>query len=62
MVRLGIVYTPDRPEGIAAFARLAETAYHAGIYTQLHEALRTWLAAAFPFWNPHYSNRELPDT
>lgn len=34
-------------------------AYQSGLYTQLHEALRTWLASEFPFWNPHCSNREL---
>jgi hypothetical protein len=34
-------------------------AYHAGHYTGLYEALRHWLATEFPFWNPHYSNREL---
>lgn len=35
-------------------------AYRAGLYTQVYEALRHWLAAEFPFWQPHYSNRELP--
>jgi hypothetical protein len=37
-------------------------AYHAGLYAQVYEALRHWLATEFPFWRPHYSNRELPDT
>jgi hypothetical protein len=37
-------------------------AYNAGLYTRLHEALRSWLANEFPFWNPHYSNRELSDS
>lgn len=37
-------------------------AYDAGLYTQVYEALRHWLANEFPFWNPHYSNRELPDS
>ena len=36
-------------------------AYHAGIYADVHDALRHWLATEFPFWQPHYSNRELPD-
>ena len=36
-------------------------AYDTGLYTQLHEALRSWLATEFAFWNAHYSNRELPD-
>jgi hypothetical protein len=34
-------------------------AYDAGRYTQVYEALRTWLANEFPFWEPHYSNRKL---
>jgi hypothetical protein len=35
-------------------------AYEHGLYGQLAEALRHWLADEFPFWRPHYSNRELP--
>ena len=34
-------------------------AYAAGLYTQLHDALGSWLSTEFPFWRPHYSNREL---
>ena len=36
-------------------------AYSDGFYTQLYEALRTWLASEFPFWSAHFSNRELPE-
>lgn len=36
-------------------------AYHAGLYTQVYDALRHWLATEFPFWQPHYSNREIPN-
>jgi hypothetical protein len=37
-------------------------AYDAGLYTQVYDALRHWLASEFPFWRAHYSNRELPDS
>jgi hypothetical protein len=36
-------------------------AYERGYYTKLHAALQRWLADSFPFENPHYSNREIPD-
>ena len=35
-------------------------AYANGHYTKLYLALRHWLAAEFPFWDPHYSNVEIP--
>jgi hypothetical protein len=35
-------------------------AYERGDYANLHAALRQWLATEFPFWRPHYSNREIP--
>ena len=37
-------------------------AYDAGLYSEAYDALRHWLATEFSYWNPHYSNRELPDT
>jgi RimJ/RimL family protein N-acetyltransferase len=36
-------------------------AYERGYYTKLHAALQRWLADSFPFENPYYSNREIPD-
>jgi hypothetical protein len=36
------------------------TAYEAGYYRKTYHALQTWLADAFPFESPHYSNREIP--
>jgi hypothetical protein len=36
-------------------------AYEAGYYAKTHRALRQWLAADYPFWNCHFSNREIPD-
>lgn len=36
------------------------TAYEDGYYTKLYAALQHWLANEFPFWQPHYSNIELP--
>jgi RimJ/RimL family protein N-acetyltransferase len=36
------------------------TAYEQGYYTTLHDALRHWLANEFPFWQPYYSNAEIP--
>jgi RimJ/RimL family protein N-acetyltransferase len=36
-------------------------AYGRGFYTKLYAALQRWLADAFPFENPYYSNREIPD-
>jgi hypothetical protein len=36
-------------------------AYEAGLYAQLHEALRSWLSSTFPFWSPYYSNRDVPN-
>jgi hypothetical protein len=35
-------------------------AYRGGSYAKLYLALRQWIAAAFPFRNPHFSNREIP--
>jgi hypothetical protein len=35
-------------------------AYARGYYTKLYLALRHWIATAFPFAEPHYSNREVP--
>ena len=35
-------------------------AYERGYYAKLHAALQRWLAEAFPFERPHYSNREVP--
>ncbi|MEP7001725.1 MAG: GNAT family N-acetyltransferase [bacterium] len=35
-------------------------AYEAGYYDKLYVGLRTWIADAFPFDNPHFSNREIP--
>ena len=35
-------------------------AYERGYYADLYRALRHWLATAFPFSNPHYSNAEIP--
>lgn len=35
-------------------------AYANGHYAKLYLALRHWLAAEFPFWDPHYSNVEIP--
>jgi hypothetical protein len=36
-------------------------AYERGYYTKLYAALQRWLADSFPFENPYYSNREIPD-
>lgn len=35
-------------------------AYEAGYYDKTYQALQTWLAEAFPFESPYYSNREIP--
>jgi hypothetical protein len=35
-------------------------AYEQGYYTKLYDALRGWLAGEFQFWQPYYSNREVP--
>jgi hypothetical protein len=35
-------------------------AYRSGYYARLYIALRQWIADAFPFRNPHFSNREIP--
>jgi hypothetical protein len=35
-------------------------AYRRGHYTALYRALRHWIATAFPFSNPYYSNAEIP--
>jgi hypothetical protein len=35
-------------------------AYERGHYTAVYTALRHWLATAFPFSKPYYSNREIP--
>lgn len=35
-------------------------AYRRGYYTTLYRALRHWVATAFPFSKPYYSNAEVP--
>jgi hypothetical protein len=35
-------------------------AYEVGYYTKLYRALRHWCTCAFPFANPYFSNREIP--
>jgi hypothetical protein len=35
-------------------------AYEAGYYDKAYHALQTWLADAFPFESPYFSNREIP--
>jgi hypothetical protein len=37
-------------------------AYHGGYHAKLYLALGHWIANAFPFENPHFSNLELPST
>ena len=36
-------------------------AYERGYYAKVHAALRGWLADSFPFENPYWSNREIPE-
>jgi len=36
-------------------------AYERGYYAKLYAALQRWLADSFPFENPYFSNREIPD-
>lgn len=36
-------------------------AYERGHYSTLYNALRHWIATAFPFPKAYYSNREMPD-
>jgi hypothetical protein len=36
------------------------TAYEQGYYARLYDALRHWLANEFAFWQPYYSNAEIP--
>jgi hypothetical protein len=35
-------------------------AYERGYYERLYHALQQWLAEEFPFWQPYYSNAEIP--
>ena len=41
---------------------VTEEAYQRGYYTKLYLALGQWIADAFPFKNPYFSNREIPKT
>jgi hypothetical protein len=34
--------------------------YERGYYAKLYAGLRRWMTDEFPFWRPHYSNREIP--
>ncbi len=36
-------------------------AHEAGYYELAYEGLRRWVIEDYPFTNPHWSNRELPD-
>lgn len=40
---------------------VTEPAYDQGYYVKLYQALQHWVAEAFPFETPHYSNAEIPD-
>jgi pimeloyl-ACP methyl ester carboxylesterase len=58
----------DRPMSIDQLADdvdvswwVTPSSYDAGYYTKAHRALRTWLAAEYPFWNGYFSNKEIPD-
>lgn len=35
-------------------------AYDRGYYTKLHRALQQWVAEAYGWENPYFSNREIP--
>jgi hypothetical protein len=35
-------------------------AYERGYYEKLYRALEHWLAEQFPFWQPYYSNADIP--
>ncbi len=35
-------------------------AYERGEYVALYAALRSWMATDFPFWEPYFSNVEIP--
>jgi hypothetical protein len=35
-------------------------AYDDGLYPAAYGAIKAWLAEAFPFWTPHFSNAEIP--
>lgn len=37
-------------------------AYQRGYYVKLYATLGQWIADSFPFKNPHFSNREIPET
>ena len=39
---------------------VTEEAYEAGYYERAFEGLRRWVTEAFPFTDPHWSNREIP--
>lgn len=39
---------------------VTQKAYDAGLYPVLHQALKDWLAAEWPFKQPFWSNAELP--
>ena len=41
---------------------VTDEAYQRGYYTKLYLALGQWIADAFPFENPYFSNREIPKT
>jgi hypothetical protein len=36
-------------------------AYGAGYYEKLHDGLRRWVTEGYPFTDPYWSNREIPD-
>ncbi len=37
-------------------------AYESGQYVAVYDALCHWMATAFPFWKPHFSNVEIPSS
>jgi hypothetical protein len=39
---------------------VTQTAYDHGYYRMAYDAIRHWVATAFPFWTAYYSNAEIP--
>jgi hypothetical protein len=54
-------FAPPRQLSYEDLWWVTPSSYDAGYYIKAYRALRTWLAAEYPFWNGYFSNKEIPD-
>jgi hypothetical protein len=52
---------PPKDADVVVNMWVTEKAYKNGIYPELFGFVKTWISKEWPFNNPHYSNKEIPE-